>query len=57
MYGTWGKWDDTPVKEKPLFYQGVDKRQADLLSRVSDECIATACEIRYKSFIGCLHWM
>lgn len=42
MYGTWGKWDGTPVKEKPLFYQGVDKRQADLLSRVSDECIATA---------------
>lgn len=42
MYGKWGTWDGNPVPEKPLFYQGVDERQADLLSKVSDEVVATA---------------
>lgn len=40
MYGKWSLYDGTPLKEKPLFYQGVDEKQAKLLSGVSDECIA-----------------
>lgn len=40
MYGKWSSYDGTPLKEKPLFYQGVDEKQAKLLSGVSDECIA-----------------
>lgn len=40
MYGKWSSYDGTPLKEKPLFYQGVDENQAKLLSGVSDECIA-----------------
>lgn len=40
MYGQWSSFDGTPLKEKPLFYQGVDEKQANLLSGVSDECIA-----------------
>lgn len=40
MYGQWSSFDRTPLKEKPLFYQGVDEKQAILLSGVSDECIA-----------------
>ncbi|NP_001295794.1 opine dehydrogenase-like [Magallana gigas] len=42
MYGKWSQWDGRPLSEKPLFYQGIDKRQAELLSGVSDECVATA---------------
>lgn len=48
MYGTWGTWDGKPVKEKPLFYQGVDEKQASFLSQVSDECIAAAKAIEKK---------
>ncbi|XP_061191441.1 opine dehydrogenase-like isoform X2 [Saccostrea echinata] len=40
MYGKWSTFDGTPLNEKPLFYQGVDEKQAKLLSDVSDECIA-----------------
>lgn len=40
MYGQWSSFDGTPLKEKPLFYKGVDEKQAKLLSGVSDECIA-----------------
>lgn len=40
MYGKWSSYDGTPLKEKPLLYQGVDEKQAKLLSGVSDECIA-----------------
>lgn len=40
MYGKWSLYDGTPLKEKPLFYQGVDEKQTKLLSGVSDECIA-----------------
>lgn len=40
MYGKWSSYDGTPLKEKPLFYQGVDEKQTKLLSGVSDECIA-----------------
>jgi hypothetical protein len=41
LYGKWGSWDGKPLKEEPLFYQGIDERQADLLSKVSDELITT----------------
>lgn len=40
MYGQWRSFDGKPLKEKSLFYQGVDETQARLLSAVSDECIA-----------------
>lgn len=42
MYGKWSTYDGRPLAEKPLFYQGIDKRQADLLSSVSDEVVNTA---------------
>ncbi|KAK3091432.1 hypothetical protein FSP39_019846 [Pinctada imbricata] len=45
MYGKWGKWDGTPLSEKPLFYQGVDEVAADYLTKVSNEVVATAREI------------
>lgn len=45
MYGKWGNWDGKPLKEEPLFYQGIDERQADLLSRVSDELITTGKQL------------
>lgn len=48
MYGKWSSWDGTPLSEKPLFYQGIDERQAKLLSGVSDECVATAKAIEKK---------
>lgn len=48
MYGRWGNWDGKPLKEEPLFYQGVDDRQADLLSRVSEELLAAAKAIEQK---------
>lgn len=41
MYGKWSAFNEAaPLKEKPLFYQGVDEKQASLLSSVSNECIA-----------------
>ena len=46
IYGKWRDWDGKPVPEAPLFYQGVDDLQADLLSKVSDEVVATAKEIQ-----------
>lgn len=45
LYGKWRNWDGKPVSEAPLFYQGVDDEQADFLSKVSDEVVATAKEI------------
>ena len=45
MYGRWKDWDGKPLAEAPLFYQGVDDLQADLLSKVSDEVVATATAI------------
>jgi hypothetical protein len=46
IYGKWRNWDGKPVPEAPLFYQGVDDEQADFLSKVSDEVVATAKEIQ-----------
>ena len=45
MYGQWRNWDGVALKESPLFYQGVDDEQADLLSKVSGEVVATASAI------------
>lgn len=40
IYGKWGDWDGKPLTEEPLFYQGIDEKQASLLSTVSDELIS-----------------
>lgn len=48
MYGKWRKWDGVGLKEAPLFYQGVDDEQAGLLSKVSDEVLATANAIQQR---------
>jgi hypothetical protein len=39
MYGRWSPeaWDGKPVKEKPLFYQGVDDFTETVLTGISDE--------------------
>jgi len=39
MYGRWcdEKWDGKPVKEKPLFYQGVDDFTQSVLQGLTDE--------------------
>ncbi|KAK2146505.1 hypothetical protein LSH36_604g04078 [Paralvinella palmiformis] len=42
MYGTWHKWDGKPLKEVPVFYNGLDEFSAKLLSDISDEVVATA---------------
>lgn len=42
LYGRWKNWDGKPVQEPPLFYNGLDEETADLISRVSDEILATA---------------
>lgn len=42
MYGTWKDWDNKPMAEKPLFYQGLNEFCADLLSKVSYELMETA---------------
>lgn len=48
MYVKWSHWDGKPLNEKPLFYQGIDERQAEILSGVSDECLAKAKAIEKK---------
>lgn len=45
LFGKWESWDGKPLPEKPLFYQGVDETQANLLSKVSDEVLATGKEL------------
>ena len=42
MYGRWHNWDGKPLDEPALFYNGLDRPSADLLSAVSDELVATA---------------
>lgn len=48
MYGKWRNWDGKPLTEVPLFYQGVDDIQADLLTKISDEVMALAKEINHQ---------
>ncbi|XP_069131041.1 opine dehydrogenase-like [Argopecten irradians] len=48
MYGKWKDWDGRPVAEKPLFYQGLDDVQADVLAKISEEVLLTAQVVRDK---------
>lgn len=45
MYGKWKDWDGKPLPEPPLFYQGVDDIQEEMLSLVSVEVGAIAAAI------------
>ncbi|XP_052774594.1 opine dehydrogenase-like [Mya arenaria] len=49
LYGKWRNWDGNPLPEPPLFYQGVDDIQADMLTKVSNEVVATAKEIERQN--------
>eukprot|EP01083_Nonionella_stella_P095133 267016_1 len=40
MHGYWSKWDGKPLKEKPLFYQGLSEEGAQTMITMSDEIIA-----------------
>ena len=46
LYGKWRNWDGVPLAEPPLFYQGVDEIQAEFLTKVGDEVLATAKAIQ-----------
>ena len=47
VYGAFRDWDGkTSFKEKPLFYEGVDKFTADKLSECSNELL----EVKKASF-------
>ncbi|ELT92175.1 hypothetical protein CAPTEDRAFT_141167 [Capitella teleta] len=48
MCGHWEKWDGKTMQEPPLFYNGVSKESAQLLSDVSDEVVATAKTLEEK---------
>ena len=37
LYGRWKDWDNKPVDEEPLFYQGIDEDTAKLLETCSQE--------------------
>ena len=41
-YGYWHKWDGKGVAEAPLFYNGLDRFSAEILSKVSQEVVDTA---------------
>ena len=49
LYGQWEGWDGNPVDEAPLFYYGVSKPAADLISSVSDEVLNIAKAVEEKS--------
>ncbi len=42
MYSRWKDWDGRALAARPLFYEGIDAPGATLLSRVSEELVATA---------------
>ncbi len=42
MHGRWHNWDGKPLDEPPLFYNGLDRPSANLMSDMSDEIVATA---------------
>nr|CAL90921.1 strombine dehydrogenase [Arenicola marina] len=42
MFGFWSHWDGKPLEQSPLFYNGVDRFSAGVLSSVSDEVVAIA---------------
>nr|CAJ43559.1 alanopine dehydrogenase [Sipunculus nudus] len=45
MYGRWHDYDGLPLKDAPLFYQGVDEMAANMLTKTSDEGVSVAKEI------------
>eukprot|EP01083_Nonionella_stella_P094794 266075_1 len=51
LYDKWVKWDGAPVRSKPLFYQGITKNGAQLLSDLSDETILITESIKKESNI------
>eukprot|EP01084_Bolivina_argentea_P291196 500460_1 len=54
LYGKWVDWDGKPVDEKPLFYQGITKKDAELLMALSDEMIVIANVIKKEAGIDSL---
>ncbi len=42
LYGQWEGWDGRPLDQPPLFYNGLTKSAANLLSRLSDEVLHIA---------------
>lgn len=48
LYVKWKNWDGKPLSEMPLFYQGVEDEEANILTLASDEVIATAKAIEEK---------
>lgn len=49
LWGQWKDWDQKPVAEKPLFYQGLNKEAADMLDRCSKELLETAAVIQTRA--------
>ena len=39
MYGAWRDWDGRPLAEPPVFYQGISRETAGLMTRMSDEVL------------------
>ncbi|CAH1798155.1 unnamed protein product [Owenia fusiformis] len=46
MFAKWNKWDECPLEEPPLFYQGIDKNAIRLLTDVSNEILGAAKTIQ-----------
>lgn len=42
MFAKWSNWDGQPLKETPLFYQGVDQNAVDILDDVNNEVMEMA---------------
>ncbi|XP_060072885.1 opine dehydrogenase-like [Ylistrum balloti] len=49
MYVKWRNWNGKPLTEKPLFYQGMDDAQADLLTQISEEVLLISQTIKNKT--------
>lgn len=49
IYGEWSRWNGKPVNEAPLFYEGITKETAEMISHCSDECVNIAGAIMKKS--------
>ncbi|XP_052073705.1 opine dehydrogenase-like [Mytilus californianus] len=45
MYGKWKDWDGQPLPEVPSYFKSVNEEQADIMSNLSDELVATAKRI------------
>ena len=49
MYDKWSNWDNKPLSEKPLFYQGVTESSGDKMDKLSDECIKIAKNVELQT--------